>query len=257
VTTVPHPSNVLDPEARGRRDGRLGAIADTLRHWPVGLPSVAWLVAWGAVLLLVMIGLGTALAGEGGPLHELDTSLVKDLAAARTPALNTVTGVLTRLAETYTISVLAVVAFVGFRVAFHRWRESALVAAAVAGEVTIFLLTTLLVDRQRPPVPKLDDAPPTSSFPSGHMAAAVVMYGALAVVASGRVRSRPARIAITCAAVLIPLAVGAARVYRGMHYPTDVLGGALLGLAWLAISVAAVRLGVIHAQLKARAGGRR
>jgi membrane-associated phospholipid phosphatase len=257
VATVPRPSNVLDPEARGRREGRLGAVADALRHWPVGLPSVAWLMAWGAVLLLVMIGLGTALAGEGGPLHELDTSLVKDLAAARTPTLNTVTSLVTRLAETYTITGLALIAFIGFRVGYHRWREAALVAAAVAGEVTIFLLTTLLVDRQRPPVPKLDHAPPTSSFPSGHVAAAIVMYGALAVVASGRVRSGPARIAITCAAVLIPLAVAVARVYRGMHFPTDVLGGALLGLVWLAISVLAVRLGVLHVRLRARAGGRR
>jgi membrane-associated phospholipid phosphatase len=247
-----YPSSVLNPQARSRRDGRIGAVAEALRRWPLGLPSLAWLLACGAALLLVLVGLGAALAGEGGALRELDTSVARDLAAARTATMDTVTRVVTVPAETYTISALAVAAFLGFRVGFHRWREAALVAAAVAGEVTIFLLTTLLVDRRRPPVPKLDDAPPTSGFPSGHTAAAIVMYGALAVVASGRVRSRPARVAIVCAAVLVPVAVGVSRVYRGMHFPTDVLGGALLGVAWLAASVLAVRLGVVHARIRGR-----
>jgi membrane-associated phospholipid phosphatase len=99
----------------------------------------------------------------------------------------------------------------------------------VAGQVAIFLAITLLVDRRRPPVSHLDQAPPTSSFPSGQTAAAICLYGALAVLASQRARSTLVRWLTLTLAVLIPLAVAVARVYRGMHYLTDVVGGMLLG----------------------------
>jgi membrane-associated phospholipid phosphatase len=256
VTSISPPStNLLEPERR--RGGRIGEAAAALRRWPVGLPTLAWLAGWAALLLGVLVLAGTMLAGERGALRQFDTRAVEDLAAGRTPTWDSVTDLLTLPAETLTVTVLAVAAFVGFRVGLHRWREAALVASAVAGEVTIFLLTTLLVDRKRPPVPQLDEAPPTSSFPSGHTAAAIVMYGALAVVASGRVRSRAARAAVVAVAVLIPASVAVSRIYRGMHFPTDVIGGVLLGMAWLVIAVLGVRLGVVHARAKGRAGGSR
>src|SRR6266702_2903793 len=55
-------------------------------------------------------------------------------------------------------------------------------------------------------------------------------------------------------AVAVPMAVALARVYRGMHYPTDVLGGAALGASWLAVTIQGIRLGVFHDQLRTGAG---
>jgi membrane-associated phospholipid phosphatase len=161
-------------------------------------------------------------------------------AAHRNPTWNTVTHWLTYAAETVTVIAVGIVFFVGLRIALGRWRESLFLAAALAGEVTIFLSTTVLIDRNRPPVSHLDDAPPTSSFPSGHTAAALVLYGALAIIAL-RVSSRawPRRLAVIVG-VAIPLCVAFARLYRGMHFPTDVFGGAVLGLAWLVVTWAIV-----------------
>ena len=141
--------------------------------------------------------------------------------------------------------------------AWRRWREPLLVAVALTGEVIIFLLVTLLVDRPRPPVRHLDQAPPTSSFPSGHTAAAIVMYGALAVLASERARSAAVKGLFIALAVAVPVLVGLARLYRGMHFTSDVLGGALLGVSWLLVSVRGVRLGVLHDQLAGDAAGAR
>jgi undecaprenyl-diphosphatase len=68
---------------------------------------------------------------------------------------------ITSLSETPTIVALTAIAAAVFRWKFDRWRESLVVIYAVVGETSIFMATTLLIDRPRPSVPKLDAAPPT------------------------------------------------------------------------------------------------
>lgn len=195
-----------------------------------------------AVLAGLMMLLGlllTKVLDTTGVARE-DGELSRDLAASRNSDGKVVTSILTLLAETPTIVGLTAVAAVVFRLVFHRWRESVLIVSAVVGETLIFWLTTLLIDRPRPRVPQLDEAPPTSSFPSGHTAASVAFYGTVALVVLWHTRRVWLRWLVVALAVLIPLSVGAARLYRGMHFPTDVLAGLLLGSTWL--TTVAVRL---------------
>jgi undecaprenyl-diphosphatase len=173
--------------------------------------------------------------------HEsvLDRDLVRD----RTAGWNTATHVFTDLAETPTIIGLTAAAAIGFRLLFGRWRESVYVVLAVAGETLIFLLTALVIERKRPPVPPLDVAPPTSSYPSGHTAAAVCFYGSVAAIALWRGRHALLRVAAVTLAIVLPLLVGASRLYRGMHFPSDVVAGLLLGLTWLSLTTRRVLIG--------------
>jgi membrane-associated phospholipid phosphatase len=101
----------------------------------------------------------------------------------------------------------------------------------------VFLLTGLVIDRERPAVSHLDVAPPTSSFPSGHTGAAVALYGGLAVIVGWRVRRTVLKVALIAVLVCLPFLVAAARLYRGMHHPSDVLFGAANGIACLTIAV--------------------
>lgn len=148
---------------------------------------------------------------------------------------------ITSLSATPTIIALTAIAAVAFRWKFGRWRESLVVIYAVIGETSIFLVTTLLIDRPRPSVPKLDAAPPTSSFPSGHTAAAVCFYGSIAAIILWHTRHRWIQVVAVLVCAMVPLTIASSRVYRGMHYPSDVVVGMLLGAIWLTVVILYVR----------------
>ena len=209
--------------------GRHGAVP-AMR---VGLRLLAAAAAVVATFTLVGLLITKVLANTG--LQRADARADVVLARDRTPAWNAVTHYVTLLAETTTVVVVGLVVFLLLGLLLRRWRESVFLAVALVGEVTIFVATTLLVHRHRPPVPHLDPAPPTSSFPSGHTAASVALYGGLALIASRTVRQAAVRAVVVVLGVVVPLAVALSRIYRGMHFPTDVLAGGLLAAAWLAV----------------------
>ncbi|WP_344671827.1 phosphatase PAP2 family protein [Catenulispora yoronensis] len=175
--------------------------------------------------LLAFIGwLVTGSLADDWPLRSED-GLDRFLASHRTHVLNVASGIFSTLGNTQSAIALSAVVFFAIRVFTHRWIESFFVAAALVSEVSVFLLTTVVIERARPTVQHLDHAPPTSSFPSGHTAAAVALYAAVALVLWRHGAAWPVWLLL-----LMPCAVGFSRLYRGMHHPSDVLAGALLGV---------------------------
>lgn len=71
------------------------------------------------------------------------------------------------------------------------------------------------------------------SFPSGHTAAAVALYGGIAVILAMHVQTRMQKVAWWTVLLIVPVAVAVSRVYRGMHYPSDVLASFIVGLGCL------------------------
>jgi membrane-associated phospholipid phosphatase len=158
----------------------------------------------------------------------------------RTGTLNTLTHYGSMLSDTKTVIIVTAVLVVGLRIWRGRWRESAVILLCIVGELIIFLGVTSTVHRKRPTVPHLDPAPPTSSFPSGHTGAAVALYVGLAVTLLIVTRDSSHRGGFVLAAGLlcvVPFIVATSRVYRGMHFATDVLAGALAGGLWMVIVV--------------------
>ena len=229
-------------------DDRETALATRWRRLRDGVPPTLYLLVCGVVLALVLVGVGWMLAKvvNDDSLGRADAGVSRWLAGERTPGLNDATRYTSEVGGTLTVAALAVVAVAFAALAWRRWREPMLVAVAVAGEVAIFLVVTMLVDRERPPVRHLDEAPPTSSFPSGHTAATIALWGSLAVLANERARSAVVRNLFLVLAFVVPVVVASSRMYRGMHYLSDVLGGMLLGGLWLLATVRGVRLGVAH-----------
>ncbi len=226
---------VTDRELR-LMDGAVG-VRPRSHARPTAAGRVAGTLVLGAVgltTLLTLLGLSLTHLSDAGFLRRWDRSVDQWLAGHRTGGLDTLTRFGSGVANTQTAIAVGVVAFLILRWWLGRWYESGILALALVGELAVFLAVTSAVHRPRPDVPRLDEAPPTSDFPSGHTAAAVALYGCLAILLLRYARSH---VAVLAAVLLwlVPVAVAASRLYRGMHYPTDVLAGALGGGIWLLV----------------------
>ncbi len=185
------------------------------------------------VFTAIAVGVGLLIVHELGGLRAFDDDVARWFAGHRTATWTDVSWVGSGLAEaTVKIAITAIVSacFLWF---WRRWNEVVLLVGALILEVGVFTTTSFIVDRPRPPVTHLDSIPPTSSFPSGHVAAAVAFYGAIAIIVCWHTRHRWARGIAFAAVVLLPPIVGASRMYRGMHHLSDVLAGAVIGAASL------------------------
>lgn len=224
--------------ALARHDRAAAAHAVGRPQPAAGWKSVTLRLAAGAVAawgVLVLIGLALTHVLNTGSFHATDLSVDTWLAHHRTGALNVATYIGTTMAQTTTALGLTVVVALFLRWRLGRWHESGIFVTVMAGELLIFLSVTLTVHRSRPPVPRLDVAPETSSFPSGHTAAAMALYGGIAIMVLWVYGRRRATAIIAGVLFCVPVIVALSRLYRGMHYPTDVLGGALLGSFWLGL----------------------
>ncbi|MCH7621317.1 MAG: phosphatase PAP2 family protein [Chloroflexi bacterium] len=96
-------------------------------------------------------------------------------------------------------------------------------------------LLKLVVGRTRPEYLLLDVAPTSLSFPSGHALFAAIFWGLLVWLAEESIQSPLIRRSVQVALGLLILAVGWSRVYLGLHWPSDVIGGYMYGLlaVWL------------------------
>ncbi len=212
---------------------------DSLRAtWPIRGREVRWLLGGYVVLVGVWIGFGELITGPfaDSALTRNDRRIAQWFVAQRTPAWNQLTSWGSNLAETSTkVIVTAFLAVVFLRV-WRRWLEPMLLVVSLVIEAAAFIVVTTVVDRGRPEVPHLDSSPVGSSFPSGHVAASMA-YIAIAVVVFWHIRNRLARAASALVATVVPVIVALSRMYRGMHFFSDVVGGALLGGAAVVLTV--------------------
>jgi undecaprenyl-diphosphatase len=209
--------------------------------WPTRLAVVVGSGYALLSLLAVTLGLAlTRLSSDTWPIT-LDFDAVRWAARHRTGTGDTASLISSWLAGQYTVPIVVCALLVVFGVSRH-WEWFTLFAVGPALEGLVYLTTTWLVSRERPPVPRLEQLVHDDSFFSGHTAASVVLWGSLAIVVCTVSTNRVVRGAAVAVAFLVPIVVAASRTYRGMHFPSDALVGALVGLGCLATAVTASRV---------------
>jgi undecaprenyl-diphosphatase len=221
----------LEPEAAGElTPTRFAPVPHILR-------GLGWLAGAWIVIVAVLAGLGTLVTAWSPAFDEAPSHWI---AARRTAELTVWSRFFSDAGNTHAIT-LALLIVVPLAVAWtRRWRPAVFFVVLLVGEVTIFVASAALVGRDRPYVTLLDGHLPTSSFPSGHVAATACFYGGLAVFLVPRTRAW-VRAAVIALAVIMPLMIAVARIYRGAHHPLDVTGGIVLAVLWLTAVTLAVR----------------
>jgi len=132
---------------------------------------------------------------------------------------------------------VAAVAFACVR----KWRVAAFLIAAIGVEAATYRLTIAFVHRNRPDVHRLEHLQVNASYYSGHTAASIAVYAGLALVLTSMFRSRAFAAVCWTLAIMLPPYVAMARMYRGMHHPTDSATGVLVGIGCLLVALFAAR----------------
>jgi len=112
-------------------------------------------------------------------------------------------------------------------------RQSAIALAAAMGGAIILNNSLKFVFHRVRPEPFFGVAPESFSFPSGHVLFASCFYGALSFILVSNWQNATSRAATWTSVALLVCAIGWSRIYLGVHYPTDVLGGLLVAIFWL------------------------
>lgn len=209
-------------------------------------------MAAGALMVAALVALWGLLALNGS---HFDTRLSLDVQRHRSPAVDHAMRLITRLGDPLLLLVLGVGAG-----AIGLWRGRRRAAACSLATVLGAPLNygiKLIIRHPRPPIEFLlaGSAAAGNGFPSGHAMGSCISYGFLAVLIGSSSRRRRDRAIAIVPLVLLPLLVGFSRVYLGVHWPTDVLGGWLVGaLVLVGLSAAYGRTGGANRSRRAHPG---
>jgi membrane-associated phospholipid phosphatase len=202
------------------RPAFLPALKDAFQR--AALPSV--------LVFLVLLGVGFVLMGPLKSFARSENAVNVWFEERRTETWNTVSHYMSMIGNTEYVIAMGVLVFAIVWWRTREWWFAVIPLIAISLQATWFVVAAWLVGRERPEVEKLDPAPPTSSYPSGHVGASTALYVSFALMAT-RISNPLVRRVVVVVCLLAPAMVTFSRLYRGMHHVTDVALGVFNGVA--------------------------
>lgn len=192
-----------------------------------------------AAVALAAVGLGALVDNvtDRDGIAVLDHPIARFVTAHRALALTSVMKMVSAAAGPVGMTLCALIAGVLLSIAWRSWTPVVVLATTAAGAIGLTIVFKAALARPRPPLVHAVAAADGYGFPSAHAAAAAAVCGAAAWLYSIRMRPWRARVAIWAMAAMLAACVGISRVYLGVHWATDVIGGWIFGILWLAVVV--------------------
>jgi membrane-associated phospholipid phosphatase len=193
-----------------------------------------------ASILLALFVVHVLVSGSGLGLEGSDESFNDTLAENRTDTLTTIAEIGSQVGGAPVLPII--VGIVALVCAFkRRWLIAAFAVFVLAIESATYRVTSIVVPRDRPSVPRLEKLEFDASFPSGHTAASVAVYSGLVLLLTTRFTSSLKKALAWTAAILLTTFVAFSRMYEGMHHPLDVAGGVFVGIGAILVLLFACR----------------
>jgi undecaprenyl-diphosphatase len=197
------------------------------------------------VLLLVELAVVVALADgftevlddvlEGDGIAGIDRPAAEWLGTHRDPWLTTALLIVTAAGSPVGLGLLTVLISSAVALGRRSWLPVVLALVGAIGILIVVLTAKVLVVRERPPIPFAVVTEKGFSFPSGHAAGIAVVAVLSAWILTRYLITRwTPQVAVWAVAIGLTGAVGLSRIYLGVHYVSDVVGGWFLGTAWAA-----------------------
>lgn len=194
---------------------------------------LAVIAAWGFAELASEVGQGET--------QQLDESVLLWLNARATPQLDVAALEITSLGSGTVVWTVVFIASAFLWSSRHRY-SVVLLWVAVAGGAVLNLVLKAAFDRPRPDLfPWRTPYAGQSSFPSGHAMTAVVVYWTLAYLITRLEPTALLRRLTWALVAMVIVLIGVSRLYLGVHYPSDVLAGFVVGFAWATFCAAGIR----------------
>ncbi|MEO7502235.1 MAG: phosphatase PAP2 family protein [Gemmatimonadaceae bacterium] len=237
-------------------DLRSYPLFDTLRGLATRAGSLIGALGIFLVGGIIVAAIGTFLFAElaehvmAGGTQAFDEAALRWIRDYHSPGLDEAMLEITALGTGTVVIMIVCVSGLFLSLTRHKYSALLLLVATVGG----MLLDTVLklrFDRPRPHVFTWGTQVAMSSFPSGHAMSATIVYSTVAYLAARLQKRLWARWATMLLAAVIILMIAMSRIYLGVHYPSDVLAGAIIGLSWAAFCMATLeaiqRFGQRHA----------
>ena len=187
---------------------------------------------------------------RSGATQGFDDALLHWMAAHQSKAVQTAMLEITSLGTGTVVGMIVFIAGMFLWLNQHKHSAILLIVATLGG----MLLDNLLkigFNRPRPQIFQWGTYAVSSSFPSGHAMSSVIVYGTVAYLAARLQQNVASRILTMAFAAVMIILICTSRMYLGVHYPSDVLAGVIVGLAWAGFCMAVLEAAQIYAKRNA------
>lgn len=171
-----------------------------------------------------------------GTINGFDSSIIAFIQGLESPLLTVVMKFFTFIGSEIQVTLLTFIIAIFLYKRLRYRREAILFMWVMIGSTLLNLTLKTAFQRQRPEIHRIVEAS-GFSFPSGHSMAAFSLYGIIAFLLWRNAHHLFSRIGLIIVSVAMILVIGISRIYLGVHYPSDVLGGYFVSGFWFTASI--------------------